>query len=155
VSELPGDERQVRLEELRRRLRSAAEEGSSDAIDLEVEKTSAEDKEELERLVKDFQESRSRGEKTVSVTLRMRPQTVDRLRYEARRQGLRGYQTLMSQLIEAGLDQHDALKTELEAAVGPLRETYRYLHRNFGIDLTEEAVDPEDTEEEQHYYQKT
>ena len=91
--------------ELVRRVEEARREGRIDTdVVVAVEPRTSEELDELNSLAQDFLRSKTRGERSVSVTIRMRPEMVDALRLEAHRQGERGYQTLLKRWIDERLN---------------------------------------------------
>jgi hypothetical protein len=112
--------RQGRVADLQARIEQASEKAAL-MEPLEIEPQSKEESQELAQLAEEYRKNWAQGHNTVSVTIRMRPETVDALRYEARRLGVRGYQTLLKQWIDDRLHDRDMVSyAEVRRALGPI-----------------------------------
>ena len=118
-AERPSTRHHQKLPELLSRLEVAREEGGIEHGPLEVEPTPADEVTQLEHDAQDwFREGRA----TVPITIRMRPEVIDALRYEALRTGERGYQTLLKKWIDERLHSEQMVsRAELEEALEPVR----------------------------------
>jgi predicted DNA-binding protein len=122
------------IAEMRRRFQKAEKAGRVDSSALTIEESSPDDVAELEQLVDEYQKSLSTGEHSVPVTIRMPIEMVDRLRYEARRLGVRGYQTLMKDWIRQRLESDDTVRAAVAEALAPVQEAVQVAQQRAGIE---------------------
>ena len=130
------NEHDRQIAELKARMRNAAELGQIYEGELVMDDSSpeerAEERAEFKRLITDFAKNQAGGSNTVSVTLRMPPEMVDRLRYEARHRGFRGYQTLMKEWIRQRLEREDEFEAGVRSALEPMRYAFEMLEARLG-----------------------
>jgi catechol 2,3-dioxygenase-like lactoylglutathione lyase family enzyme len=123
------------------RIAASRRDGTLDTDEVQIERTSGEEVDDLRRQAEELVSSRGHGESTVSVTIRMRPEVVDRLRLEAHSQGVRGYQTLLKQWIDERLAAHTMISTaEVARSLEPIQQL---LEGSLGLAEHAYATSPE------------
>lgn len=134
--------REDMLGQLQHELEHASNEGRLLEPD-EIEPTPKEELDELRDMAHAYRDSRARGQDSISVTIRMRPETIDALRLEAHRLGVRGYQTLMKRYIDDRLRHRELVSAvDIKRRLGPV----------LGLNLEEEVLESESFKE---YYGET